>query len=250
MDKALIRQRFAAARLTYDGQARVQHLVAVQMMELVRRHRPDDAQPGLIYEFGCGTGDYSRLLADLRPRRLVLNDLCPEMEESLADLLADPSTTFAPGDAEQTDIPAEADLVTSCSTLQWFTALPRFFARCRHALAPGGLLAFTTFGSDNLREIRALTGHGLHYPDLPRLEAMLDDGFHLLHATQEVRQMHFADPVDVLRHLKQTGVTGTERRIWTRTRLADFCRDYRDRFGTDRGVTLTYHPVYIVAQAR
>lgn len=41
-----------------------------------------------IAEFGCGTGCYSRLLLrTLQPETLLLNDLCPEMEECIHDLL-------------------------------------------------------------------------------------------------------------------------------------------------------------------
>lgn len=247
MDKELIRQRFAAARLTYGEQARVQHLVVLRMMELLRSYLLKE--PRCIYEFGCGTGDYSRLLLGLHPDRLVLNDLCPEMEESLTDILTSPCASFIPGDAEQLDIPGITDVITSCSTVQWFTSLPDFFQRCRQAMTTGGILAFTTFGPHNMQEIRALTGNGLYYPEMEKLIGMLPAGFRLLHASQEVRGMEFSTPVEVLRHLKQTGVTGTERRMWTRSRLDEFCHRYIERFSCNNGVTLTYHPVYIIASA-
>ena len=177
MDKELIRQRFAAARLTYGEQARVQHLVVLRMMELLRSYLPKE--PRCIYEFGCGTGDYSRLLLGLHPDRLVLNDLCPEMEESLTDILTSPCASFIPGDAEQLDILGRTDVITSCSTVQWFTSLPDFFQRCRQAITTGGILAFTTFGPHNMQEIRALAGNGLYYPEMEKLIGMLPAGFRL-----------------------------------------------------------------------
>jgi len=55
----------------------------------------------------------------------------------------------------------------------------------------------------------------------------------------------------VLKHLKQTGVTGTEKRIWTRSRLQSFCKEYTTRFSDAAGnVNLTYHPIYIIARKK
>ena len=125
-----------------------------------------------IAEVGCGTGLYSRLLQKtFHPEMLWLNDLCPEMEESLTELLVLPSVCFTPGDAEEVALPRQARVITSCSTLQWFANLPAFFCRCHQVLPPRGILAFTTFGGENLREIRTLTGNR------PRI-ALLDRRFH------------------------------------------------------------------------
>ena len=88
MDKRLIAERFAKARGTYDREARVQQQVAEKMMRLVLQHsgtHPDRFRR--IVEFGCGTGSYSAiLLRTLKPDTLLLNDLCPEMEECVENL--------------------------------------------------------------------------------------------------------------------------------------------------------------------
>ena len=252
MEKEQIAACFARARRTYDREARVQLQAARRMLDLLRTQTDAEAvmQGADILEVGCGTGLYSRLLADvLHPRTLWLNDLCPDMAQSLADLLARPGVHFLPGDAEDVCLPPRTRVITSCSTLQWFARPEIFFARCLESLMPGGILAFSTFGKDNLREIRALTGHGLAYFSPEAWARMLPDGFRLVHASEEVAVLSFPTPTDVLRHLKQTGVTGTERRMWTRTRLEEFCNGYIRRFGTPDGtVTLTYHPIYIIAQ--
>ena len=119
MDKQLIASRFAKARNTYTREARVQQQVAEKMMQLIKEpytrfHR--------VVEFGCGTGSYSRiLLHTLQPETLLLNDLCREMEECVKELCDGTTVQFVPGDAEAIDFPGETDLITSCSTLQWFT---------------------------------------------------------------------------------------------------------------------------------
>lgn len=149
-----------------------------------------------IVEFGCGTGCYSRLLLHaLQPETLLLNDLCPEMRECICDLLPageplphkpllyddkvelygakvplekakvplygppliSPAVSFLPCDAETLDFPQGTDLITSCSTLQWFADTERFFTRCHRFLSDGGILAFSTFGKRNMQEIHTLT---------------------------------------------------------------------------------------------
>ncbi len=252
MDKQQIAGCFARARRTYDREAHVQLQVAGRMLNFLRQTCTEETHLSHIVEIGCGTGLYSRLLfRTFRPQTLWLNDLCPEMEENLADLLAQSGVSFTPGDAEAIPLPCPAHVITSCSTFQWLTDLPAFFHRCHQALLPGGILAFSTFGPENLREIRSLTGNGLHYFTPTEIREMLIPGFQILHASEEVATLTFPTPTDVLRHLKQTGVTGTEKRIWTRARLQHFNEEYLRLFPTEDGqVSLTYHPVYVIVEKK
>ena len=252
MDKQLIAQRFAKARGTYTQAARAQRQVAEKMLCLVRDALPDAQQEQLrLMEIGCGTGIYSELLLEcLHPQHLLLVDLCPEMESLISELTArypEVETTFKSADAEQLAMPEGMQLITSCSTMQWFESPAAFVERCASALVPQGILAFSTFGPDNLCEIKSLTGHGLTYPSLSAWHQMIPPTLHLLHAEEEHITLWFPSPVEVLRHLKETGVTGTEKRVWSKQRLNGFCRAYTERFCNAQGeVSLTYHPFYLI----
>lgn len=270
IDKTLVAKRFAHARNTYGREARVQQQVAEKMLRLLMEHTgkhsaapnstgntlscPESISPfRKVAEFGCGTGCYSRLLLHtLQPESLLLNDLCPEMEECIKDICDRDNkgrVKFMPCDAETLEFPQETDLITSCSTLQWFNDPEAFFLRCHHALAKDGILAFSTFGTENMHQIRRLTGHGLDYLPAKRLQQLLAPHFDVLHAEEEIVSLSFTTPQAVLKHLKQTGVTGTEKRIWTRGRLQRFCEEYIRQFtDADGNVTLTYHPIYIIAK--
>lgn len=249
MDKRLIAERFARARATYSREARVQQQVAERMMARIQSVLPDFL-PRRVVEFGCGTGLYSNLLYETwHPELLYLNDLCPEMELCLRNLTAHHGVTFTPGDAETCPLPGGLNLLTSCSTLQWFDSPNRFFQRSQSLLADKGILAFSTFGGNNLYEIRELTGKGLAYPSLQELETWLSRaGFHILRMDEEEVTLTFPTPIDILRHLRMTGVTGTSGHTWSRGRLTTFTESYFERFRTDGGVSLTYHPVYVVTQ--
>ena len=79
MNKSLIAERFSKAITTYSEEANVQRQIADKMIRLLQEHLSAPC-PNVI-EFGCGTGIYSRmLLQSLRPKSLLLNDLCEEMK--------------------------------------------------------------------------------------------------------------------------------------------------------------------------
>jgi len=253
MDKDLIAERFTKAKKTYTQTACVQHLIAEKMMQLLLTYTPAPKFHHIV-EFGCGTGIYSRMLQqELHSETLLLNDLCPAMENCINDLQPQahqPSVHFIAGDAEQLNFPSGTDLITSCSTLQWFEHPQAFFIRCQHFLSANGYFAFSTFGQDNLKEIKQLTGEGLSYLSLEQLGYMLEPYFEMIYMEEEIQHLTFDTPMQVLYHLKQTGVTGTKQSTWTRGRLQLFNSQFIEKFSReeDGKVILTYHPIYVICR--
>ena len=100
MDKALIRSRFAKASGSYLGQATVQRGIALRMADLIGQYVPAESHRRVL-EIGCGTGLFTRAyLRRWHPERMLLNDLCPEMEPFLRDVLR-PEVSFSASDAER-----------------------------------------------------------------------------------------------------------------------------------------------------
>lgn len=249
INKPLIAGRFSKAIHTYTREASVQRRIAEKMIGLLQQYRIHTACRRVV-EFGCGTGIYSRMLLNaIRPEQLLLNDICHEMKNSCEDLLNE-QVTFLSGDAESVLFPKETELITSCSALQWFESPKSFFCQCHTLLAPQGYFAFSTFGKENLKEIRQLTGNGLSYQSLQELEMALSPYFHIVHSEEEIIPLTFDTPMKVLYHLKQTGVTGTGQQRWTRQDLNRFCEQYHRLFSTGSSVSLTYHPIYIIAKKK
>ena len=248
MDKELIRRRFMRGRRTYDSQAEAQHRIAGKMAGLIARYVPHLSQRKVV-EVGCGTGVFTRqLLRVAQPDSLWLNDLCPEMKDCLADILGE-KVSFHPGDAERLLFPSGQGLIASCSAVQWFVSPELFFQRCADFLTADGYFSFSTFGKQNLHEIAALTGNSLTYKSLKELKEALGRHYQVVYACEELIHLSFSSPVEVLRHLQQTGVTGIVRHSWTKGKLLDFCQRYKASYSQpDHKVGLTYHPIYIIAK--
>jgi hypothetical protein len=140
--------------------------------------------------------------------------------------------------------------VVSGATFQWLRSPAAFFERVMSGLAPGGLLAFTTFGPRNLTEFRDLTGVGLSYPSLEALRRYLSPHGQVLQAEGWEERLWFETPRAVLRHLQQTGVNGAGEYRWTPQRLRAFYQTYATRFGGATGIPLTYHPMLVLVRRR
>lgn len=249
MDKELIVRRFSRAVESYNREAVVQKQIACRMAEKLERRVPCSCDR--VLEIGSGTGFLTRRLVDLfHPRTLILNDICSDMSRCVSDLLQGGQASFICGDAERISFPKELDLIASCSVLQWFSSPGRFFERCHVWLAEQGCLAFTTFGKNNLKEVTAVTGGGLEYCTMDELKALLCSRYEIMEAEEEQIRLTFHTPLDVLYHLKHTGVTALRQQTWTKGDLQHFCDQYVHLFGVNGQVPLTYHPVYILAKKR
>ncbi|MDR2680920.1 MAG: malonyl-ACP O-methyltransferase BioC [Tannerella sp.] len=249
MNKKLITRCFAKAAESYEAEATVQRRVAVKMTSLLESFvSPEDCR--VILEIGCGTGVFSRMLIDcLKPERMLLNDICPDMHAQLKDIL-NAHVLFESGDAETYPFKGTYDLAASCSAVQWFGDIDAFFSRICRLLTANGVLAFSTFGTDNMKEVASLTGKGLSYLSPQELTDKLSEQYDILHVSEETVPKKFKNPEEVLYHLKRTGVTGINQQKWTKTSLVRFCNDYKTHYGNGDGVILTYHPIYVVARKK
>jgi len=249
MDKDRIKMRFARAAATYDNQAVIQYKVADRLLTMLSQHEP--IPPKKVLEIGCCTGLLTRRLAKQYRglEKLYVNDLVADFSPLVAYRVPpDVNLEFLEGDIECIALPSDLDLVISSSTFHWLNDLSSLFTRLANHMTLEGTLAFSMYSSKNLLELREITGIGLNYFGIEEIRAFVAEHFQVLAYEEELITFKFRKPVDILRHLRETGVNALDGTSWNRTRLADFTTEYQRRFQDAGFVRLTYNPVYCVAR--
>lgn len=245
LDKKLVSGRFAKSLETYDANAIVQRAMAEELVKALKS--TVGTAFGRIFEVGCGTGMLTRYIAqEFTYEKLTVNDLVPEymvpiMEMTVCDFMAGDVETL-PG------MPRELDLIISNATFQWMENMERVLRRLADKLKVGGIIAFSTFGPDNVKEIGELLGIKLRYLTPDEIRQALGYCYEELYFSEQRRILEFPDSMALLKHLQKTGVTGIRREVWTRTGMQKFMDDYTARFGGESGVSLTYHPIIVIAR--
>lgn len=223
-DKELILKRFSTCFEGYNKHADVQRSICARLDELLPEH---DVRRGL--ELGAGTGFLTRYLMNRWPQaEWFVNDLSPEAERFIAPLM--PAAKWLWGDAESIPYPSELDIIASASTVQWFTGMTKFVERAMAALTSEGILALSSFGPENFREMKPA---GLDYISLNELSSIITNaGLRILHAEEWTETLSFSSPHAVLRYIKTLGLNA----------LSD--KSYAKSFNATQ---LTYHPLIVIA---
>ena len=245
INKALVAQRFAKAGQSYVEHAVVQKQISAQLFEYLKTYCPQSLPS--VLEIGCGSGNLTHLFESyFQVEQLFLNDLYTDVDQHFLNFK---HVSWLIGDIEQLNLPQSLDAVISSSALQWMLDLPALLQQIYAALKPNAYFGFSTFGPDNLTEIKQLTGQGLNYVGLESLKQQLErQGFEILLIQQDHKQVNFDHPKSVLQHLKATGVTATAKsHRWTKQSLQQFYSDYQ-QFHDEQGFRLTYHPIYVIAR--
>lgn len=188
LDKNQVRAAFDRAAASYDAHAVLQREICERMLERLDyvKHMPKT-----LLDAGAGTGYGAAKLRTRYPEaHLIALDLAVAMLK-----IARPRPSLwqrisraAPFDAVCGDIDrlplktSSVDMVWSNLALQWCNDLNVSFAEIHRVLAPGGLLMFSTFGPDTLKELRQAFSAVDGYSHVNRFVDMHDIGDTLVHA--------------------------------------------------------------------
>ena len=252
MTTSRIQHSFARSQHSYHSAAIAQAQIAGLLVDdLAAAGAPDSFQHAL--EFGCGTGHLTKaLLHRFAIGNLALNDLVAESAAAVQPILQGhkTATTFHAGAVETLPLPQNLNLIASASTVQWVADPTALITRLADHLAPDGWLAISGFGRSHFAELRALGGGDAapSYLDPADWHALLPQGLRLNSVTARRISLKFPTAISLLRHLRQTGVNANARRHWTRAKLAAFEANLRASQPGEGPITLTYCPVFVVAQ--
>ncbi|NNM53460.1 MAG: hypothetical protein HKM05_01895, partial [Spirochaetales bacterium] len=101
------------------------------------------------------------------------------------------------------------------------------------SLKSSGVLALGLFLPGTFAEFQQASGRGLGYPSPEAWQAALKPGhWQELYSHVETTTLLFSSCRQLWRHLRETGVGGTAREVWTRDRWEHFRQTYpRDSAG-------------------
>lgn len=154
IDKRQARRSFSRAAGRYDEVAVLQREIGQRMIERLEVCR---LQPQRILDVGCGTGVATAELMKRYPKAqmIALDFALPMLQQTRrrGSWLKRPRCLGA--DLERLPLADDSiDLIYSNAAIQWSNDLDATFAGFRRVLRPNGLLMFTTFGPDTLKELR------------------------------------------------------------------------------------------------
>jgi malonyl-CoA O-methyltransferase len=197
IDVAAARQRFERAAATYGEVAVLAREVERRMGERLEYIRHD---PRSVLDAGCGPGAGLRLLRERYPKaRLMGVDIAPAMGRRARralpvmararDYITGAGRSHVCADLARLPlVAASVGMVWSNLALAWAADSPAALAEFGRVLEPQGLLMFSTYGPDTLKELRAAFAKVDGYPHVHSFIDMHDLGDMLVAAG-------FADPV-------------------------------------------------------
>lgn len=242
IDNKHIKKQFEKSMQDYDQNATVQILMALKMVfELTKISNTFEN----VLELGSGTGILTkRLASELDFKNYFANDLVEKSKNYVQNFI--PQATFYCGNALKIKPSKKVDLIISNAMFQWFPSFEKAIQTIKSNLKSNGLLAFSTFSPDNFREITDLTGLSLQYKTKEELEQILkNEGFEILYSEQFFEELKFKTPLELLAHMKKTGVNSLSGKTWTITKVKDFCDKYSKKYPKTK---LTYSPIIVIAQ--
>lgn len=219
VDQRQVRRNFARAASTYDEVSVLQREVSSRMLERLDYVR---IEPQRVLDLGCGTGASLTPLQERYPKATLLGvDLSDPMLRAgqaqrsrlrwLLPFLRRQRPLLLAADATSLPVNAQSiDLLWSNLMLPWLDDPLPAFREVHRLLKHDGLLMFSTFGPDTLKELRVSFTDG--YAHTQRFTDMHDYGDMLVECgfadpvmDAEVLTMTYASFDDLLTDLRRSG---------------------------------------------
>jgi malonyl-CoA O-methyltransferase len=254
IDRQRIRKAFDRAADSYDKAAVLQKEICsrrVEKLDVVT------LKPQWILDAGCGTGEAVKgLQKRFKKSELVLLDISERMLEKAVKqgaLFRKPHVVC--GDIES--LPFEDgsfELVFSNLALQWCNDIGVALNEFYRVLKPGGLLVFTTFGPDTLKELRTAwqsVDQAVHvnaFIDMHNIgDGLLQNGFAEPVMETEIMTVNYQQMEILMQDLRDIGANvtadGHRQGLMTRNLLTQL-REAYEVFRKNGVLPATYEIIY------
>lgn len=240
-DPKIIKKQFKKSIDVYEQHAVVQAIMADKLINALPLY-----DYSFILELGCGSGLLTRkLIQKVRFDKYYANDIVEKSKVYIDKILQD--YVFLGGNALRLHVNGKFNLIISNALFQWFDNLEKSLDYFKTFLNKDGIIAFTTFSPDNYKEINVLTGLTLEYKSIDEIREILDKNFEIKYLENFEYTMHFQNPLEVLVHMKNTGVNALSSKPLGIKDIKIFCDNYKASFPD---LTLTYSPIIAVARLK
>lgn len=225
LDKRMVRRSFEQAAASYDQSAVLQREICDRMLSRLEYIK---YVPARIIDAGSGTGYGTRKLIERYPAAEVIPmDIALTMHDRARHALIEqlpgwqrwlPFKRHQPKDYICADIEqlplceASVGMIWSNLAIQWCNDLKQTFTEAYRVLEDGGLLMFSTFGPDTLKELRQVFesvdsfNHVNRFIDMHDIGDMLvGSGFSLPVMDMEYITLTYEDVKSVMQDLKAIG---------------------------------------------
>jgi len=182
IDKKQVRRAFSRAATHYDASAVLQREVCMRMLEKLDYIK---LKPARLLDVGSGTGWGTRQLGERYPKADVTAiDIAIGMLQHARGtaswwkkIFEGKRESFLCADVEALPVAGNSvEMVWSNLALQWCNDLPATFVELNRVLKVEGLLMFSSFGVDTLKELRIAFSDVDGYSHLNRFADMHDIG--------------------------------------------------------------------------
>lgn len=255
LDKAQMRRHFDRAAKHYDAAAILQREVGERLYE---RLDYINIQPKTVLDLGCGTGFLTQKLLKQYPKAaLIALDIAVNMlkeTQKCGGWFHKPKLICA--DAEALPLKnASVDLIISNLMVQWCNDLPKSFAEMRRVLKPNGMILFSSFGTDTLKELRASWQavdqytHTSTFVDMHDVgDALMQSGFAQPVMDMDMITMTYPSVRELMQDLKQIGANNAHhsrrKSLTGKQRLLAFEHAYQGYQQADGLYPATYEVIY------
>lgn len=234
---------FSKYAKSYDRHAALQKTMAERLASMLPEQFPD-----CVTELGCGTGLFTRHLLARPLRKLMLNDISTSMMDQLQENMTLPKNTeLIVGNAEKVEF-LSTDLIAANAVFQWFADPRKTLNHLVKYLNSGGLLIFSTFGPETLKEFRetACMESPANLFSHRQWETMIQQaGLTVKESHTELRKSFFPSTRALIRNLQQIGAAPFP--LLKSGGLRKLIRAYDENFSTEQGVYVTWELLYFSA---
>ena len=260
IDKRAMRRAFSKAATRYDASAILQREVCIRMLDKLDIFK---IQPARILDVGSGTGWGTRQLGErFKEADIIALDIAIGMLQAARGtsswwqkLFSGSKQRFLCADVEALPLASQGmDMVWSNLAVQWCNDLPATFVELHRVIRNDGLLMFSTFGPDTLKELRIAFDGVDGYNHVNRFADMHDIGDMLVAAgfadpvmEMETITLTYSDVRAVMQDLRDIGAhnatAGRSTGMMGKTKWAHITRNY-ETLRRDGKLPATFEIVY------